>query len=245
MTAITISSPRYELKMALSPCAAGYTSGCIASAADVRSWVRLHPAQWREAYPPRQVNNIYFDSPDYQALNANLSGQGTRKKLRLRWYSPPDGCICDIQGFTHSVLELKCKQGMAGWKETCAVTVPVDLTRPWADLVRAVRATLPPVAQKWLDVFARPVLINSYVRAYYVTPDREVRLTIDTALRACDQRPTTYPNVTRMACIAEQVIVELKSPVEEGAERLSQVLAYFPARLDRFSKYVQGMMAES
>ena len=54
--------------------------------AQTRSWIRLHPIGFTTAYSPRQVNNIYLDTPTFDTLNANLTGVSKRKKLRLRWY---------------------------------------------------------------------------------------------------------------------------------------------------------------
>ena len=87
-----------------------------------------------------------------------------------------------------------------------------------------------------------PVLINHYQRRYFVTPDDVLRLTIDTTLHAYDQRATTQPNLKRPLPQAQCVIVELKSPID-AVRRLSAALTHFPASVDRFSKYVQGVLA--
>ncbi len=48
-----LPNPRYEKKFI----ARGFTL------AEVLARIRLHPSAFREAYPPRIVNNIYLDSP--------------------------------------------------------------------------------------------------------------------------------------------------------------------------------------
>jgi len=40
----------------------------------VMAEVRQHPSGFAIQYPDRQVNNIYFDNPELDAMNANLSG---------------------------------------------------------------------------------------------------------------------------------------------------------------------------
>jgi hypothetical protein len=203
----------------------------------VERWVRLHPAQWRVAYPPRQVNNVYFDTAAYRGLNANLSGVADRAKLRLRWYGP------QLTPVTGSHLELKRKAGMAGWKREADVAATLHLARtPWPEILHDLRAALPAVARAWLDDYAHPVLVNHYRRAYYVTPDGAVRLTLDTDLHAYDQRYSALPNLRHPARCEEVVVVELKTEMEHAA-RLSALLAHFPVRSDRYSKYVQGMLA--
>ena len=238
-----VTSTRYEIKL---PCDPPYFD-------EIESWVRLHPAQWRVAYPPREINNIYFDSADYQGLDANLGGIAERAKLRLRWYGPDKTAVAPYPdpaaaGVWHRPqLELKCKDGMAGWKEINRLDrdFRLDLTRvTWPEARRALRAALASQARLWLITYTFPALINRYRRAYYVTPDEVVRLTIDTALQAYDQRFSARPNLTRPAPIDAQAVIELKAATTpEGARRLSRALADFPVRAYRFSKYVQGMLA--
>lgn len=219
--------PRYEIKIPLAP---HYL-------AEVEAWLRFHPAQWRRAYPPRQVNNVYFDTAAYHGLNANLSGVADRAKLRLRWYGS------QLSSITGSHLELKRKAGMAGWKREADVAVALDLAQtPWLDFLHTLRAALPDIARAWLDDYAHPVLINYYRRAYYVTPDGTVRLTLDTELHAYDQRYSAQPNLCHPAHCEEVLVVELKAEMEHAA-RLSALLAHLPVRSDRYSKYVQGVLA--
>ena len=52
----------------------------------IRRYVNLHPMLFREVYPLRQVNNIYFDTQEYVLLQHHIDGNQYRKKLRLRWY---------------------------------------------------------------------------------------------------------------------------------------------------------------
>lgn len=224
-----LTPPRYEVKI---PLPAHWL-------ADVETWVRLHPAQWRVTYPPRQVNNVYFDTARYDGLNANLSGVGDRDKLRLRWYGT------DTARITGANLERKHKQGMAGWKAISPVEGAFDLAgTTWRALTRDLRTAVAPAVQQWLDVFAVPVLINHYWRTYYATPDGTVRLTVDTELRAFDQRAVAHPNLHRLAYNDTFVVVELKADTNDADYGLlSTALARFPAPVDRFSKYVRGMTA--
>ncbi len=219
-------------------------------ALEIETWVRLHPAHWRMSYPPRQVNNIYFDTPDLQALNANLGGLGRREKLRLRWYGPDITRIANARPAPDrhpgqaAQLELKCKEGLVGWKQIAPLDGTLALAeQPWAALLTTLRAGLEPRAQLWLDRHSAPTLINHYQRAYYETPDGVLRLTLDTRLRAYDQRGSALPNLTRPALLPEYLVVEIKCPTDaETGERLAQALATFPVRVDRFSKYLHGML---
>ena len=221
------TSPRYEVKVVCD----------VQGPPEVEAWVRLHPAHWRIAYPPRQINNIYFDTADYQGLNANLSGVSERSKLRLRWYGG------DLYTVESANLELKCKQGWVGWKEINHVEQFFNLGEgTWSEFYRTLSGVLNSKARRWLQWAAYPVLINTYQRSYYVTPDQKVRLTVDTSLCAYDQRFSAKPNLKRAAPLPAYVIVELKADCEDY-QRLSDVLDHFPARVGRFSKYVQGVLS--
>jgi hypothetical protein len=220
---------RYEYKVPCEP----------ARLPEIEAWVRLQSAAWRTSYPPRQVNNVYFDSPDLHDLNANLSGVGRREKLRLRWYGP------DLTRISGAQLELKCKDGVAGWKDIVYFAGELELTGwSWPTLVTTLRGGLEARAKLWLDCRGAPVLINSYRRDYYESPDGVLRVTLDTHLRAYDQRFSMAPNLDRPSLQPEQMVVELKGPVDDdAARRLSQVLMTLPVRVDRFSKYLRGMLA--
>lgn len=211
---------------------------------EIEAWVHLHPAHWRVSYPPRQVNNIYFDSLDLQSLNANLGSMEERQKLRLRWYGTT------LAPVTVAQLELKCRQGVVGWKETApfgrALLEGALLLEqlPWSALMATLRQGVDARAQHWLACYSQPTLINSYQRAYYETPDGELRLTLDTRLRAYAQRYSAYPNLRQQVVQPDVMIVELKSPTGDAAvRRLTALLASFPARVGRFSKYLHGVLA--
>ncbi len=227
--AILTTSPRIEAKI---PVPASLLD-------EVDAWVRLHPAHWRRTYPPRRVNNLYFDTLDYAGLNANLAGIAERAKLRLRWYGP------DLDRIGEAQFELKQRQGSAGWKEVVPMACALDLsTALWSTFDRDLCAVLGGAGVDWLSRFPAPILINSYRRAYYATPDGELRLTVDTGLATYDQRVSGRPNLRRRAWTEDVVIVELKAPVTTASmQRLSAAVSCLPARVDRFSKYVHGAMA--
>lgn len=226
----TRTSPRSEVKIPLP----------ATLLPEVEAWIRIHPAQWRVAYPPRQVNNVYLDSPDYAGLNANLGGTSDRAKLRLRWYGP------DATRVRCAHLELKRKQGAAGWKEILDLDGSFDLqTASWSEIRRHLQELGGPWVETWLARSPVPMLINHYRRRYYTTPDDLLRLTLDSDLYAYGQR-SIRPNLSRRCIGDEVVVVELKAALDPATtRRLSKVLSQFPARVDRFSKYVHGVLAAS
>ena len=70
---------RFEIKM-LAP---------VLDLPQIRTWVGIHPDGFHTAYPPRRVNNIYFDSTDLASYAENLAGiaRRFRKCKRKRLYA--------------------------------------------------------------------------------------------------------------------------------------------------------------
>lgn len=202
-----------------------------------RSWVRLHPAGFVVAYPPRRVNSLYLDTPHLSSLNANLEGVTERQKLRLRWYGD---AVTDIQPY----LELKQKRNLLGRKERYLLPCRLDLTLPWREILGTIRAetsSLPDILASMLQTVDQPTLLNHYQREYYVTPDRAIRATLDYAQVAYDQRLSPRPNLHLRLPIADAVVIEVKTS-DEQAERLQEVVAQFPVHRHRNSKYVGGLL---
>jgi len=207
------------------------------SAAQVSSFVRLHPALFTTLYPPRWINNVYLDDRDFGSLLDNLSGADARTKLRIRWYGELFGPVA------RPVLEKKIKLGLMGTKESCPLAPFVldaafgrqtleDVLRrsPGAgnDLRRALRARL-------------PVLINRYHRRYYRSASGHLRLTLDTRLEFRDVR-SLGNTFLRGAIDRRGVVLELKYGQEHDDEA-REVAARFPVRLTKSSKYVSGLGA--
>ena len=222
------SELRYEVKLVCDP----------HRLAQARSWIRLHPAGFGVAYPPRRVNNVYLDTPHLSSLNANLEGLRARQKLRLRWYGDD---MTDIQPF----LELKGKHNLLGTKRRCLLPCKLDLTLPWTKILGIIRAEsrfFPKDLVYILQTVNQPTLLNQYQREYYVTPDDAIRITLDFAQSAYDQRFSPRPNLRVRLPITDTVVIEIKA-AREQAERLQEIAAQFPVLRSRNSKYVRGLMA--
>jgi hypothetical protein len=195
--------------------------------------VRLHPSVFREAFPPRYVNNVYFDTPSFDHYQANVRGLAERVKCRIRWYGERLGPVA------RPTLELKRKHGLAGSKEGHGL-------RPFAfdesfDAGAELEKAEVPLRLRMELAPLRPVLVNRYRRRYYVSQDRRYRLTLDSELAfwpigGAANRPCARPRLD------PRLIAELKFAVgdDEGAARIATRL---PFRLSRSSKYVLGVDA--
>jgi SPX domain protein involved in polyphosphate accumulation len=117
----------------------------------------LHPDAFVESYPPRRVNNLYFDTFDLGSLNDHLNGVGERSKLRFRWYG---------DGYTavHGILELKHRSNRLGWKSYCPIPLTFDLTTiSWKDLLGYMRAFAEGEHAAVLARADRPTLLNGLI----------------------------------------------------------------------------------
>lgn len=218
-------SARYEIKMT---CDEVYVS-------DVRAWVNLHPGAFVEAYPPRQVNSLYFDTREAGCLTDNLVGISERTKLRFRWYGEDCSAV-------RGILELKCKLNQLGWKEQYPVPFTVDLTTTsWSTLLEHMRERVDGPFSVWLSYLNQPTLITSYMREYYESIDRQVRVTIDYDLVSYEQITHLKPNLVIGTPTPGQVVVEVKA---DGSlhRRVSDTLSSFPLQVGRNSKYVSGLV---
>lgn len=203
---------------------------------EVRGWTVCHPCAFAVAYPPRWVNSVYFDTPDLDCYNDHLSGVPERRKLRFRWYG---SLFAEARG----QMEVKNKRERAGWK----IIQPVDRgfsfeSVDWAEVLGSLREQTDGIVRELLWV-ARPVVMTVYSREYYVSADGLVRLTIDTDLQAYSQLFTSRPNLWFCQPVEPKVIVELKSDVS-NANQLADILAYFPQRAGRQSKFLDSMEME-
>ncbi len=220
--AASLPNPRYERKFVIQGL----------SLAEILAIVRRHPSAFREAFPPRMVNNVYLDSPPLNDFHDHVNGIGKRSKTRVRWYGTWEGNI------EKPVLERKLKWGLLGGK-TASALPPIHLNgegvRPPlgrafanADLPESTRARLP---------FLKPTLCNRYRRHYFVSADGCFRLTVDSDLAFGAPGPRA-PQPDQ--AFGEPVVLELKFAPEQS-EKVEVVTNAFPFRMRRCSKYVMGI----
>jgi len=202
--------------------------------AEVLALVRQHPALFREAYPERPVNNLYFDTPGLRHYFDHVNGAACREKVRLRWYGEFHGRVENPR------LEFKHRQGLLGGKTTHglpAFSVNGGFDR---DALAALwtRADLPEATRLQLRG-VQPVLANRYRRRYFASADGHFRLTLDWALETYDVRAAAH--ALRVVRPDEpKLILELKYDAAHAAEA-DRVANSFPFRLTRCSKYVLGL----
>lgn len=206
----------------------------------VEALVRQNPGMFYAPYPPRAVNNLYLDTPDLENYYDNVCGASRRRKVRLRWYGAlfggqPHGEIAN------PVLEIKVKDGLVGVKHTYPLA-GFCLGPGFCDRsLQQVLAMSGLPSNVWQDVRGlKLVLLNRYYRRYYASRDGRYRLTLDTDLEYYQANRALGNAFIHKQANQSQLVLELKYDLEHepGANR---VASFFPFRVTRFSKYMQGV----
>jgi SPX domain protein involved in polyphosphate accumulation len=202
----------------------------------VTALVRLHPLLFHPPYPPRQVNSLYLDTADMENYFDNVAGAERRRKVRLRWYGEATGPI------RKPMLEIKVKDGLVGKKLSYPIA-PFPLDERFCNRVfqeAADRSDLPRVVRDDLGTLS-PVLLNGYRRGYFATRDNRFRITVDSLQFFCRIHGTFgNPFPLHRQRNVRDVIVELKYDVDQEP-KADRAAGYFPFRVTRNSKYVQGI----
>jgi SPX domain protein involved in polyphosphate accumulation len=188
--------------------------------------IKMHPASLSPIHQPRQINNIYFDTPGFITYKDNVVGQAQRRKFRVRWYGE------HIRYVDHPKLEIKIRNNELGDKKIFDIS-NFHLSN-LKTLTQKVNQLCPEAGG-----MLRPVLLNSYQRQYFATKDQKFRLTLDDQLK---YSPLLYSSFFLKHLFQEEQVrvLELKyeAELEAQADRLSQ---YIPFRRTKNSKYVTGV----
>ena len=202
----------------------------------VYQWLKLHGLCFSVGYPPRTVNNVYFDTHEYMAYAENLAGISQRTKVRYRWYG--DSHLPD-----KGRLEVKRKRNQYGWKLNFDVAAaPWQEGRSWAEVRQSMLAQVDPQASVWMEQFPIPIMINRYRRHYYLSACRRIRITLDFDQQVWDQRYAHGPSLARPASLPDTFVFECKFARHER-KLASRVLNGLPIRVSRHSKYMNAVNA--
>ena len=131
---------------------------------------------------------------------------------------------------------------MLGQKVQLTLSRDLDLRWPWREFVGVLCAQITPEWRVVLQTVRCPTLFNHCQREYYVTPDGFVRVTLDFAQAAYDQRLVPRANVSRRSPLKDTIVIEIKA-AQDQMTRLENVAAHFPVSRSRNSKYANGLSA--
>jgi len=199
---------------------------------EVHRCIAMNSAHFTELYPPRFINNMYFDTPSRQYYQANINGQNSRKKFRLRWYTN-----FWEKEMTDPVFEIKIKQNQTNRKELFPLpSLPITGSTAHDFLQTVTMSDIPDTVHHFIRCL-EPSLINRYHRSYLQSADGKFRLTIDSNIAYVSPhdnlRSVTVNPVSK-------IIVEIKYAIPFDTEA-GKYLAEFPFRLTKHSKYTSGV----
>ncbi len=184
-------------------------------------------------HQPRNINNIYFDTNDLDFYTDNVSGKGSRKKARIRWYG-------DLMGnINKPVLEFKMREGMVGNKLSFPLA-PFTLDKSFSGdyILEVISSSDIPDWVRSVMLMLKPALLNRYHREYFMSFDGKFRLTVDSEL---EYNGISWGiNNFMEKHTSEDVIVELKYDQVHDGKESAFVTNSLPFRLSKSSKYVNG-----
>ncbi len=199
----------------------------------IRQQVRIHQAAFSTIFYPRFINNIYLDNRELDFYFDNVSGCGSRKKVRIRWYGNLFGEI------EKPVLEFKIREGFLGNKLSFPLTsFSLDENITSSHLQEIFTRSKIPQWTKNILKHLHPSLINRYQREYFLSFDKQFRLTIDTELNyygIAANNNTLLEHYT-----SQDIIVELKYDYKNFI-KAPDISTLLPFRLTKNSKYVNGI----
>ncbi len=200
----------------------------------VEQVVKLNRGAFRSAYYERQINNIYFDTPNLRNYYDNHFGKSKRVKVRIRWYGDTFGKI------ETPILEFKIKTGATGRKLSfplAGFNLDQKITKlSLQDMFS--KSDLP----EWVEneVYNLvPTLVNTYKRKYYISFDHLFRFTIDHHMEYYNMSNINYSFSEKNAQHG-LVVLELKYDMENDS-KVKDITSALPFRLNKFSKYVNGI----
>jgi len=199
----------------------------------IEQQVRLLPAAFHEIFYPRYINNIYLDSNELDFFYDNVSGKGSRKKARIRWYGDQSGKI------EKPMLEFKVREGMLGDKISFPLK-PFTFNRQfnYQNLLDVFKQSELPLWAEEVLLQLKPALLNRYKRKYFVSFDQKFRLTLDYELGYFPIG--TNNNSFTGGFRSTDIIVELKYD-RQFDDVAPAVTNQIPFRLTKSSKYVNGI----
>jgi hypothetical protein len=220
---------RYEIKLPLFNRSVG----------DVAWAIRRHPFGFREVYPPRLVNNLYFETPGLDCFYTSISGASDRYKVRLRWYE-------DAQD---PILQWKWRRAAVGFKWTVPVelhqfddapTAALATSRHRRELRRLLASQVSPLQRRYLRELPLMAVLNRYRRRYFESAIGSCRLTVDDGIVFAALPSGASAAGRGLVRCPRLMVVELKARASQRAT-LQQVLQGISYRPARYSKYAAAL----
>ncbi|MBD74994.1 MAG: hypothetical protein CMM96_05885 [Rickettsiales bacterium] len=202
------------------------------SASEVETIVKLIKGNFSEIYNERFINNIYFDKIGYPYLYDNVNGISSRIKIRIRWYGK------FFSKKNKFFFERKKKEGFLVIKDSKYLG---DLElNPNTNLKKTFKTCLGTNYKKHFSNYNNlaPKLVNRYQRKYFLSRDKNFRVTIDSNQKIGS--PKAPISLENLYVNTFKTIVELKYGLKWDMQA-SQIIYGISERINKNSKYIDGV----
>ena len=186
----------------------------------------LISGMFRETYPKRVVNSIYFDTDIYQDVWDNINGFGNRKKIRIRWYNELNN--------SPVFIEEKKKIGFVTQKKI----ENLGNFKNFSDLTLFIKNEYYQKSSLFKNkkINIKKALILQYERNYFELYNKKLRVTVDKKLKIFQKFPNKFIE-------NDKLIIELKYSVKNSSYVNNFVKNNFlDNRNQKYSKYVNSFI---
>jgi len=186
----------------------------------------LISGMFKNVFPKRVVNSIYFDTEKYKDVWDNINGFGNRRKLRLRWY--------DELKNSQVNFEEKKKIGFVTQKHVESIGTYENFEK-LSNFIKS-KSFLKNKFILRKKVNLKTILFIQYHRNYFQLPNNKLRVTVDEKLRIFYKYPDKFIDL-------DKIIVELKYDVKDSNFVNSFIKSNnLNTRNQKFSKYVSSFI---
>ena len=199
--------------------------------------------KFNKNFDNRNVNSLYYDTPNLDFAADNISGDSKRIKIRARWYSKFNENIFDSFSKENQSFNIEVKRKRNNLSDKIILSNFFFNTKNTSkerrnfinDKVYFEISKHPEL----LKLIIRDIIFVGYEREYYENfISSKIRLTIDRNLICSDNH--SFFNFEKSLISKNYVIVELKFS-QDSFQLAKKILNNFPFRQVRSSKYLYAL----
>tara|TARA_Y100001968_G_scaffold178033_1_gene163019 strand:- start:4370 stop:5005 length:636 start_codon:yes stop_codon:yes gene_type:complete len=186
-----------------------------------------------EAYPERIVNSLYYDDNKFSLYDSAQQGISERKKIRIRFYD---------NGSSGLAIENKIREGEVNWKTSQTIEED-EKNLLTLELKNKGKKNNTIIIPKTINGYYSPKLLVSYNRKYFVFPEKDYRVTLDTQIKFYKINLMNKTVELTSERILEHDIIEVKYDYDINIDNIfiNALTSQFNLILSKSSKYCKGI----
>ena len=187
---------------------------------------------FRDLYPTRKINTIYYDDSKLTSLRENIDGTYDKTKYRIRWYGEKDQII-------NPQFEVKKKKGHVTQKKI----YDLKIDKPLQFSLNSAEKLLWHVKNNIINIKKNlfPILSTHYTRDYFLSSNNKIRATLDFNFK--NSILYGYQNLDFLRN-NKNFIIEMKYN-KDYDNFVKSNIEFISARLSKSSKYFVSAMENS